>query len=366
MRRRPAASALALVLATAGASGCRPLHHEHDAGAGQAPAPAGDQSVRIVYPSAPGSFVDLVADLRPSIVHIASTQKVTGGPASLYPEGENDYALGSGVLIDVGGHVLTNYHVVEDSPELRVILSDGVEMAAKLVGSHPPLDLALLQIDGSPRLHPAKLGSSDELQVGEWVVSLGDPMGDEVTASAGIVLATGRTSRGGLGGPTPVNYHSFLQTDARIDAGNSGGALVNTAGEVIGINTAVGDRGGALSFALPIDMVKPLLRQLEEHGVVERAYIGVFVQPVTPERARELQMEAVTGALVTDVIAGGPAARAGIRRGDVVLAYAGKPVDDKRFPTIIAAAGVGKPIPVTVWRGRGKRELSITPTPMPK
>ncbi len=247
-----------------------------------------------------------------------------------------------------------------------MILSDGVEMAAKLVGSHPPLDLALLKIDGSPRLHPAKLGSSEELQVGEWVVALGDPMGDEVTASAGIVSATGRTSRGGLGGPTPVNYHSFLQTDARVDAGNSGGPLVNTAGEVVGISTAVGDRGGALSFALPIDMVKPLLRQLEERGVVERAYIGVFVQPVTADRARELQMEAVTGALVTDVIAGGPAARAGIRRGDVVLAYAGKPVDDKRFPAVIAAAGVGKPLPVTVWRGHGKLELSITPTPMPK
>ncbi len=291
---------------------------------------------------------------------------MTGGPAALYPEADNDYALGSGFVIDAAGHILTNYHVVEDSPELRVILSDGVEMAATLAGSYPKLDLALLKIDGSPRLHPVKLGTSEELQVGAWVIALGDPMGDEVTVSAGVVSATGRTSRGGLGGPTPVNYHTFLQTDARIDAGNSGGPLVNTAGEVVGISTAVGDRGSTLSFALPIDFVKPILGELKEKGVVTRAYIGIFIQPVTPERARELQMETVTGALVTDVIVGGPAARAGIRRGDVVLDYAGKPVDDKRFPWLVASSGISKPIPVTVWRDHGKRELSITPTPMPQ
>lgn len=322
--------------------------------------------VRIIYPAAPGSFVDLAEDLRASVVHIASSTRVSNGPASMFPEAQDDYALGTGVLIDDAGHILTNDHVIKNAPELRVVLFDGVETVATVLGRDSKLDLALLKIDASPRLKVARLGDSDQLQTGEWVVALGNPFGDELTLSAGVVSATGRAAQSRLAGPSPYDFRAYIRTDARIDAGNSGGPLVNTAGELVGLNTAVRGRDAGIGFALPINRIKPLLTMLERDGSVTRAFLGVLIHPVTPELAQQRQLKEVTGALVSEVIAGAPAALAGIKAGDVILSYDGKTVDHRNFPWISASSGVGRPINVVVWRSGGERTLRVVPTEMPR
>jgi S1-C subfamily serine protease len=331
--------------------------------------PDPDKPVRIIYPAAPGSFVDLAEDLRPSIVHLAANVKVAGGPASMFPGAADDYALGTGFLVDADGHIVTNDHVVKNAPELRVKLWSGseiVEMAANVIGRDPKLDLAVLKIDANPRLKPVRLGDSDTLQAGEWVVALGNPFGDEMTVSAGIVNSVGRTSKDRLAGPSPYNFRAYLQTDARITPGNSGGPLVNTAGEVVGVATAIKGRDAGIGFALPINRVKPLLPQLIEEGTVSRAFLGIFIHPVTRQLAAERGMETVTGALVSDVVVGGPAAKAGIKAGDIILKYAGKEVDHRNFPWISASSGIGQRLEVVVWRSGGPRVLSVVPEAMPK
>jgi S1-C subfamily serine protease len=309
--------------------------------------------------------VDLAEDLRASIVHIASSTRVSHGPASMFPEAEDDYALGTGVLIDDEGYILTNDHVIKNAPELRVVLFDGVETTATVLGRDPKLDLALLKIDASPRLKVARLGDSDQLQTGEWVVALGNPFGDELTLSAGVISATGRGSQSRLAA-SPYDFRAYIRTDARIDAGNSGGPLVNTAGEVVGLSTAVRGRDAGIGFALPINRIKPLLPMLQRDGVVTRAFLGVMIHPVTPDLARQREMKEVTGALVSEVIPGAPAAIAGIKAGDVILSYDGKQIDHRNFPWVSASSGIGRPINVVVWRSGGERTLRVVPTQMPR
>jgi len=368
MPRRSTASLSAVLLAAvAVAGGCRERTEVRDAGpAAPAAKPTGDgKPVRIIYPAAPGSFVDLVANVSPSVVHIRSTTKVSGGPASMYPDSPPDYALGSGTLLDTEGYVLTNDHVIANAPELRVVLWDHVELAATVVGRDTKLDIALLKIEGSPRLKPARIGDSDQLQVGEWVAVLGNPFGDEVTVSAGVVSATGRTAQDEIAGK-PFNYRSLLRSDADVNPGNSGGPLVNVNGEVVGVATALNGQSGARGHAIPISRIKHLLPMLKREGTITRAWLGIFIHPVTEEVARERKLEVVAGALVSDVVPGSPAARAGIRPGDIVLRFDGREVDHRSLPWVAATSGVGRRIPVTLWRDGGQINLEVISERMPE
>lgn len=370
MRASRPGSALALLLVLAGAPGCREGGGADDAGVTTEPAPeprrpSGDDPVRIVYPAAPGSFVDLVDELGESVVNLRTTRKVSGGPSSVYPTAEDDFTLGSGVLIDSAGLVLTNDHVIASAGELRVVLHDGTEVGARVLGRDPRLDVALLEIDAAPRYRAAPLGSSDQLNVGEWVLALGNPFAGEVTASACIVSALGRASAAGLSGTGP-GYRTFLHTDCAIDASNSGGPLVNTAGEVVGINSAGEKRAGRTGFAVPIDRVKDILPMLKDEGRVVRAWLGVFIHPVTDEIARQHNLETITGALVSDVVPGSPAARAGVKPGDVILKYDDKDVDHRNLPWLSQTSGIGRRLPVVVWRNKGTRTLTLHTEAMPE
>jgi serine protease Do len=305
---------------------------------GAAPAPA-----RILYPSAPGSFVDLVGGARHGVVAIRAGSPVKSGPAAMFPgapETTADVALGTGFLVEAKGvFVLTTDHIASASTELRVVLPDRSEVPAKVVGRDTALDLALLSID-VPRLTPLPLGDSNELQVGEWLIVLGNPFGDDVTASAGIVSATGREGAGSLAAGRQTGFRTFIQTDARIHRGNSGGPVLDTAGQVIGVAVATGDRAGEISFAIPIERVREVLGTLRDVGQVSRSWLGVLVMPVTPEKAQTLALPKPSGALVTEIKVGSPAARSGLREGDVILKWGDQEVDHRKLPWIVASTPV--------------------------
>ncbi|MGA2034139.1 MAG: Do family serine endopeptidase [Thermoguttaceae bacterium] len=241
------------------------------------------------------------------------------------PAPENLVERGSGVVIDAAGVILTNNHVVKDAGDggkVMVRLSDGREFRAQKIKTDPKTDLAVLRIEGAGSLKAAKLGDSDAMQVGDWVLALGQPFGLEGTVTAGIISAKAR----GLGLTVREN---FLQTDAAINPGNSGGPLVNLDGEVVGINTAISTQSGGyqgVGFAIPANIAKWVSRQLVETGKVRRAYLGIAIQPVTAELADKLGVKVNGGVLVSDVPEGTPAARAGLKAGDVIVAFAGKPV----------------------------------------
>ncbi len=347
-------------------AGCRDRDTSKDAAPSRATPtmPAPDKAVRIIYPAAPGSFVDLVADARASVVNIRSTAKVTGGPASIYPDKQDEYSLGSGLLVDTQGHVLTNDHVLANASELRVRLSTGEEHAARVVGRDPKLDIALIKIDAVPRLTPAKLGDSSRLQLGEWVIALGNPFGYEVTVSAGVVSGLGRTDQSIA--TTRRSYRSFIQTDAAIDVGNSGGPLLNTAGQVVGILTATKLRGTRTGFVVPIDAAKRVLGMLKSDGVVTRAWLGAFVHPVTRAVAQQRSMKTVTGALVSELVPGAPAAKAHLKPGDVILSFDGKKVTHLNLPWIASTTGINRQVEIIVWRNGGEVTLQMTTERMPK
>jgi serine protease Do len=356
---------LALGLALAG---CRP-RAEVDASVGDAgapEAPAASRTSRMSYPAGHGSFVDVVNDARGAIVSIHSTTPIKSGPAAMFPgagDAAADVALGTGFLIQAHGvFVVTNEHIVSAASELRVVTSDRKEIVARVIGRDPRLDLALLQVD-APRLPTLTLGNSKDLDVGEWVVVLGDPFGDEVTASAGIVSATGRTGFGSaVAGPASL-YRTYLQTDARIHRGNSGGPVLDTAGQVIGVAVATDDRPGEISFAIPIDQVKNVIESLREHGSVERAYLGATVNSVPADMQPALPQSG--GAVITDVSRDTPAARAGLRTGDVILEWDGREVDERSLPPLVTSAVVGKRIPVTIFRDGATVEVGVTPEKLP-
>jgi serine protease Do len=322
-----------------------------------APAPT-----RVLYPSAPGSFVDLVAGARHGVVAIRARTPVKSGPAAMYPgapETTADVALGTGFLIEAKGvFVVTNDHIASAATDLDVVLPDRSVVPAKVLGRDVRLDLALLSID-VPRLQPLALGDSNGLQVGEWLVVLGDPFGDDVTASAGIVSATGREGAGSLAAGRMMGFRTFIQTDARIHRGNSGGPVIDTAGQVVGVAIATGDRPSELSFVIPIERVREVVGALRDFGQVSRSWLGVKVLPVTPEQATRLALPKPTGALVTEVEAGSPAARAGFRPGDVITSWDGRDVDHASLPWIVAQTPPGKTIAVGVWRAHAAVSISV-------
>ncbi|HWO43066.1 MAG TPA: DegQ family serine endoprotease [Candidatus Eisenbacteria bacterium] len=266
-------------------------------------------------------------------------------------------ALGSGFIIDQKGLVLTNNHVVENAEKITVKLSDDREFDAKVIGRDARTDLAVIQIaDGRGSFPVAPLGNSSELRVGEWVVAMGSPFGLDNTLTAGVVSAKGRHIGAGP-------YDNFIQTDASINPGNSGGPLVNMRGEVIGINTAIFSRTGGnlgIGFAIPIDLAKEILPELIKKGKVTRGWLGVTIQRVTPEIAQSLGLEKSRGALVAQVNPGSPADRAGIKTGDVIIEYNGKPVEDSNeLPLLVARTPVGAKVKAVVIRDKKQVPLTI-------
>jgi len=370
MRARRTSSAL-IGLAAATLASCRERTTPIDAPIALPGLKPAAPSSSVLYPTAPGSFVDLVHDARAAVVAIRASTPIKSGPASMFPgapESAADIAIGTGFLIDHGGmYVLTNDHIAAAAPELRVVLDGGQEVAARVVGRDARLDVALLALNGdAPRAHVLALGDSDDLKVGEWLVVLGDPFGDEVTASAGIVSATGRDAAGSLVPGRAMGFRTFVQTDARIHRGNSGGPVVNTAGQVIGVAVATGDRLGEIGFVIPIDRVKEVLDTLRDYGTVARSWLGILVRPVTQEIATSTGLGKPRGALVTQVLAGSPALKAGVAAGDVVVKWAGKDVDARTLPWAVANTPVGKAVEVVVWRSNAEHAVVVSTEKMPE
>ena len=323
----------------------------------------------------PQSFSKLVKVLKPAVVNISTTQVIKqrrfkGMPGQ--PGHEQDQfrdffgddfferffgdipqkdlkrkSLGSGFIISKDGYILTNTHVVENATEIKVSLSDEKVYEAEVVGRDPKTDIALIKIKANGDLPAVSLGNSEELEVGDWVIAIGNPFGLDQTVTAGIVSAKGRVIGAGP-------YDNFIQTDASINPGNSGGPLFNTKGEVVGINTMIFSPSGGnvgIGFAIPVNMAKEFLPQLREKGKVTRGWLGVMIQHVTPELAESFGMSKEKGALIADVVKGSPAEVAGIKRGDIVLRYNGNDVDKMNdLSRLVAATPVGKEVELLILR----------------
>lgn len=272
------------------------------------------------------------------------------------PRQYKEHGLGSGVIVSPDGYILTNNHVVGRADEIHVTLMDKREFTAKVVGKDPKTDLALIKIDTKQPLPYASLGNSNKAEVGDWVLAIGSPFGFNLTVTSGIISAKGRA----LGG----NYDNFIQTDASINPGNSGGPLFDTQGQVIGINTAIYSSTGSnagIGFAIPIDLAKNVMEQLKQHGRVVRGWLGVEIQEVTPDLAKSFGLAEPTGALVAGVDKTGPAAKAGIERGDIIVKFGSDVVhDEHELPELVAQTPIGKKVPVELIRGRKHMAIEVT------
>ena len=329
----------------------------------------------------PGSFADLAEELSPAVVYISTATVIKEGAAQ-HPYGEEDSpfreffgdeffkrffgdrqqrpfkqrSLGSGFIINSEGYIITNNHVVAEADEVIVILEEGDEYPAKVLGTDEKTDIALLKIEPKNGLPTCRLGDSDKARVGDWVLAIGNPFGLGHTVTAGIISAKGRELGAGA-------YDDFIQTDAAINQGNSGGPLFDTGGNVVGINNAIYSRSGGnvgIGFAIPINLAKAIVSQLEEKGSVTRAWLGVLIQQITPEIQESLELKAREGALVGDVVKGGPAEKAGIRRGDVIVRFNGqKVVSQHELPTMVAYLPVGTEVKVVVLRDGKEKTFEV-------
>ncbi len=325
------------------------------------------------------NFVEIAKKVKPAVVNINSTKIIKRkfyNPFHNFqsPFGENDpfsnffnkffgdqytkkykqKSLGSGFIISKDGYILTNNHVVANADEINVTLSNNHTYKAKVIGTDPKTDIALIKIDPKgDDLTVVKLGDSDKLQVGEWVIAIGNPFGFSRTVTAGIVSAKGRVI-----GEGP--YDSFIQTDAAINPGNSGGPLVNLKGEVVGINTAIIAAAQGIGFAIPINMAKSILPQLKSNGKVIRGWLGVYIQKVSKDIADYFGMKEPHGVLVSQVVKDGPAYKAGIKRGDIIIEYNGKKVKDiNELPRLVASTPVGTEVEVVVLREHKRKTFTV-------
>jgi serine protease Do len=355
-----------------------------DAAAGPAStAPLPQPALALVTANQSGtaSIADVTAGAMPAVVNISTTRVAHGrnGPSgSPYesdpffrqffgdrmpgegegtPRDRREQSLGSGVIVSPDGIVLTNNHVVEHADEIRVTLSDQRELRAKVLGSDPKSDIAVLRLQGKVgKLAALPWGDSNRLRLGDVVLAIGDPFGVGQTVTMGIVSAKGRANMG------IVDYEDFIQTDAAINPGNSGGPLIDMEGRLVGITTAILSRSGGsqgVGFAIPSSMARPIMESLVKTGKVHRGFLGVAIQDLTPDLAGTLGVTASRGAVVSDVTGGSPAARAGLARGDVVVGFNGQEVDSAgRFRNLVAAAAVGAPVKVDVLRSGHRVSLS--------
>jgi serine protease Do len=273
------------------------------------------------------------------------------------PKEFRQQGLGSGVVVDPKGYVLTNNHVVEEADEIFVTLIDKREFKAKVIGRDQPTDVAVIKID-TDSLPVAVLGDSDKIKTGDWCIAIGNPFGLNLTVTAGIISATGRSNVG------IADYEDFIQTDAAINPGNSGGPLLNLRGEVIGINTAIFTRTGGyqgIGFAIPINMAKTVMQSLIEKGKVTRGWLGVAIQDITPDLAKTFNLPTTQGALVSDVTPNSPAEKAGMQRGDVIVGFEGKEIRDiSHLRNTVAQTSVGKMVSIKVLRDGKLTELSVS------
>lgn len=307
------------------------------------------------------SFADLAEKLTLSVVNISSfSQSETENGEGNTPLSES---LGSGFIIDGNGYIITNNHVVDKAESISITLSDNTKTEARVIGKDPKTDLALIKIETKRPLNAVKFGDSDKIRVGDWVLAIGNPFGLGSSVTAGIVSAKSRDIESGP-------YDSFIQTDASINQGNSGGPMFNLQGEVIGISSAIFSTTGAsqgVGFAIPANLAGWVISQLKEHGEVKRSWIGIKIQPNTPEIADSLGISANQGVVVSGVTEQGPAQKAGLQAGDIVLSFNRQPIDNtKNLSRLIAETKIGTPAPIEIWRSGQKQTLTVPIELMPE
>lgn len=322
------------------------------------------------------AMAEVAAAVKPAIVNISTSRTVKVGGVSTpfsedpffrhffgdqfgrqQPRERRSAALGSGVILSSDGFIITNYHVVKDADEIKVTIANKGEFTGKVIGSDPKTEISVVKIDAKD-LPTLPWGDSDVLKVGEIVLAVGNPFGLNQTVTMGIVSATGRANVG------IADYEDFIQTDAAINPGNSGGALVNARGELVGINTAIFSTSGGyqgIGFAIPSNMVKSIMNSLVKNGKVIRGWLGVSIQKITPELAKQFELKGENGALVSDVVENGPAQKAGLRRGDVILEYDGKKIDEPyHLRMMVANTPPGEEHALTVLRDNETIKLKVT------
>ena len=322
----------------------------------------------------PDSFADLAEKLMPSVVNISTTQTITTStnpfpfqfpPGSPFedmfkefgtPQTRKASALGSGFIIDANGIVITNNHVIKGAEDIIVRVNGDKEFKAKVIGSDPLSDIAVLKIDTDQKFKTVKFGDSDKARIGDWVLAIGNPFGLGGTVTSGIISARNRSI--GL-----ARYEDFIQTDASINQGNSGGPLFNMDGDVIGINTAILGQSGSIGigFAIPSNSAKRVIDQLIEFGETKRGWLGVRIQYVSEEIAEVEKLDKARGALVVSVAEGSPSDKAGIKSGDIIIEFDGKLINEmKELPMIVAQTDVGKKVDVKIWRNKKEVTKKIT------
>jgi serine protease Do len=333
--------------------------------------------------SPPESFADLAAKVSPAVVNVSSTHMMDqqddqgagempfdfppGSPFEQFfkqfqkQQGKSGHprkvmSLGSGFIIDADGYIVTNNHVIDDAKDIEVTLTDGSDYPAKLIGTDPKTDLALLKVDSKKPLPYVSFGDSDKMRIGDWVMAVGDPFGLGGSVTAGIISARGRDIHEGP-------YDDFLQIDAAINKGNSGGPTFSTDGSVIGINTAIYSPSGGsvgIGFAIPSNLAKPIIAELKKQGHIDRGWLGVAIQGLTPELTKGMGLSSDKGALVASVQDDSPAAAAGIKTGDVVLDFDGKPIDTpKDLSRAVAQTESGTSVPVKIWRNDSEQTVTV-------